>query len=716
MTACGTGRGAGTRMVRTRGLQKVMPVNSFAMRLLLGFVILIGLTTLSAGAPAFWLTRSQLERQAWAQVASAQSATQSLLEAEHDRLISQLILFSERPTLQQLIREQTPGALPRYLQDFQEQSGLDILVLCDANGRILAGDADPAACTPTQATGFTIWNGRPAITARQAVGDTAAGEPLAIASGAVWLETPYLQRLAAATGMQQSMLLPSGARLASSFGAAGRAALAATISVADNTPAAMPRARLQADGGAYYATYLPLGDSAGQTALLSEVALPVDDMMATEQQAFFVLAISTAGVALLGSLFSIWYVRQVNAPLQELTAAAEQIGQGDLVATIPRFASPMEVKTLADALDRSQASMLEALRERSVYGERLNALLQSLVEGVATYDTAGRVTFWSEGAHTLLGWPAAAAVGRHVNALFPLAEDDRAQFLDRFPPAGQKKQISVLTRGGKAMVLALTASELIPPGGDTVQIALVFRDVTEEESVRRLRSYFLANISHEFRTPLSTISASMELLLDEQEDFSPAEVRQLLKPSHVSLLSLQALIDNLLESSSIEAGQFRLRYRTFHVHEAIEQAVNIARPLLERRNQTLSLAESAHVSEIEGDPVRLTQALVNLIFNASKYSPIGQPIALQLEESATTLHVGVADRGPGIPPAERSHLFRRFVRLDSGDQEQYGVGLGLFVVKTIVEAHGGQVGIDDHPGGGSLFWFEIPLRREEGTR
>lgn len=699
-------------MTRTRGLQTIVPINSFAMRLLLGFVILIVLTTLSAGMPAFWLTRSQLERQAWAQVASARSATQSLLGAEQERLVSQLILFSERPTLQQLILDGTPAALQRYLHDFQEQSGLDVLVLCDAAGRVLAGDGDPAACAASQVTGFTAWNGRPALTARQAVGDTSAAEPLATAVGVVWLEAPFLERLAAATGMQQSILLPAGERLASSFAAAGTAVALAT----DHAIADMPRESLQVDGRAYYATYLPLSDSVGQTTLLAEVALPVDDMLATERQAFSVLAISTAGVALLGSLFSIWYVRQVNAPLQQLTAVAEQIGQGNLVATIPRFAAPVEIKTLADALDRSQASMLAALQERSVYGERLNALLQSLVEGVATYDTAGRVTFWSAGAHALLGWPDSAAVGRHVNTLFPLADDDQAQFLDRFPPVGQKQQIGVLTRGGKPIVLALTASELIPPGGDTVQVALVFRDVTEEEAVRRLRSYFLANISHEFRTPLSTISASMELLLDEQETFTLGEVRQLLKPSHVSLLSLQTLIDNLLESSSIEAGQFRLRYRTFHIHEAIEQAVNIARPLLERRSQTLSLAESAHVSEIEGDPVRLTQALVNLIVNASKYSPIGQPIALQLEESARTLHVGVADRGPGVPPAERSSLFRRFVRLDSGDQEQYGIGLGLFVVKTIVEAHGGRVGIDDHPGGGSLFWFEIPVRREEETR
>lgn len=690
-------------------MKKFFAINSFSMRLLLGFVALIILTTLSAGVPAFWLTRTQLERQAWAQVDNAQSATQSLLEAEKNRVENQLVLFTERPTLQQLIREQSVDELRLYLQDFQAQSDLNILLLCTTDNLPLTGDNSFTECVPGDVTGFNILDGRPAILAQQVVTDDISGRLLGTATAGIWLEVPFLERLVAATGMQQSILQPDGLRLSSTFADVSMTAPVPTRAIGESAP----QQTLRIDDRAYYTTYVPLSDGGGQTMLLVEVALPVNELVVTEQRAFSILAISTATVALLGSIFSIWFVRQVNAPLQKLTATAEKISRGDLVAPIPLFSAPVEVKTLAEALHRSQASMLEALRERSEVGERLNTLLQSIVEGVVTYDATGEITFWSDGARNLLGWLPDEAIGQHVNALFSLAEDDQAQFLDHIPPAGQKKQIEVLTRSGKPVVLALTDSELIPPGGETIQVALVFRDVTEEEAVRRLRSYFLANISHEFRTPLSTLIASMELLLDERENFSLAEVRQLLRPTHVSLLSLQTLIDNLLESSSIEAGQFALRLRTFHIHEAIENAVNIAQPLLERRDQALSLAESPQLPEIEGDPARLTQVLVNLIINASKYSPIGRPIELQLTQQADTLHVGVADRGPGIPLAERSNLFRSFVRLDSGDQEQYGIGLGLFVVKTIVEAHGGQVGISDHAGGGALFWFEVPLRQQE---
>ena len=692
-------------------MKDFLSLNSFSVRLLLGFMVFIGLITLIAGLPVYWLTRNQLERQAWSQVASARVATQSLLTAEQDRLNDQLVLFSERPTLQQLTRSQASDELQLYLQNFQNQSGLDILLLCPVEGAVVSGDRGFTRCPAVESQGVVLLDGRPAILAQQIVIDQQNERPLGTALAGIWLENQRLQYLSAATGTQQSIVQTNGRRLSSNFATTGT--MAAVTAVSSGPTEETGGQVLTLGNDVYYTAYLPLTNSTGQTTLIAEVALQVNDLVATGQQAFLILAISTLTVAILGSLLSIWFVRQVNAPLQKLTATAEKISQGDLVAAIPLFSNPVEIRTLAAALHRSQSSMLRALEEKSEVGDRLNALVQSLVEGVVTYDADGKITFWSEGAHGILGWSPAEAEGRHVNELFPLSEADAGDFLGDVPRTHQKRQISVLAQGGKTVVLAMTDSQLIPPGSDTFQVALVFRDVTEEAAVRRLRTYFLANISHEFRTPLSTLIASLEMLLNEQENFTLAEVRQLLRPTHLSLLNLQTLIDNLLESSSIEAGQFTLRWRTFHIHEAIENGINIAQPLLDRRNQALSLAESPQLPEIEGDPARLTQVMVNLIINASKYSPIGQPIELQLAQRGDTLFVGVGDRGPGIPPTERGNLFRSFVRLGSGDQEQYGIGLGLYVVKTIVEAHGGQVGVSDRPRGGSLFWFEIPLRQKD---
>jgi two-component system sensor histidine kinase KdpD len=111
------------------------------------------------------------------------------------------------------------------------------------------------------------------------------------------------------------------------------------------------------------------------------------------------------------------------------------------------------------------------------------------------------------------------------------------------------------------------------------------------------------------------------------------------------------------------------------------------------------------------DPMRVTQVIVNLLSNASKYSPVRSPIELSAELSdGQTVRVSVADRGEGIDPSDRENLFRRFVRLEPADPGQYGVGLGLSVVKAIVEEHGGQVGVEARPSGGSVFWFTLPLQ------
>ena len=133
-------------------------------------------------------------------------------------------------------------------------------------------------------------------------------------------------------------------------------------------------------------------------------------------------------------------------------------------------------------------------------------------------------------------------------------------------------------------------------------------------------------------------------------------------------------------------------------------------PLLERRNQKLVTTIPADMPRAEVDPMRLPQVLVNLISNASKYGPLDRPIGLDLLlEDADTLKVSVSDQGSGISIQDRETIFRRFIRLDEKEKAQFGVGLGLSVVKTIVESHGGRVGLEERPGGGSTFWFTLPL-------
>ena len=229
---------------------------------------------------------------------------------------------------------------------------------------------------------------------------------------------------------------------------------------------------------------------------------------------------------------------------------------------------------------------------------------------------------------------------------------------------------------------------------------------------KQLGSLFLASVTHEFRTPLAALNASVEYMLEEFDELSKDEIRRLLKSVHLSVTGLQTLIDNLLESITIEAGRFVIHSRTIDLKSVVDEAIRVVTPLLDRRLQLLNVKWPEQLAPVRGDATRLIQVLVNLLSNASKYGPVEQVIELQIDEQEDMVRMCVLDHGPGIPVMDRDKLFQRFTRLGETDGAQYGIGLGLSVVKVIVEEHGGRVGVDEREGGGSGFWFTIPIAKE----
>lgn len=228
--------------------------------------------------------------------------------------------------------------------------------------------------------------------------------------------------------------------------------------------------------------------------------------------------------------------------------------------------------------------------------------------------------------------------------------------------------------------------------------------------MHRILGDFLANIAHEFRTPLSAAAASIELLIDQTPDLSYAEIRELLNALHLGILSLQNLVDNLLESASIEAGRFRISPRSSDIAEIISKAVQTMQPLLVKYGQNLVVELPTDIPIVYADARRVEQVLVNLVSNASKYGPADAEITISVLVDHTWAKIQVADRGPGVSQEQRKHVFRRFMYPGSlSESAKVGAGLGLSVVKAVVEAHNGQVGVDDRPGGGSIFWFTLPL-------
>jgi PAS domain S-box-containing protein len=458
----------------------------------------------------------------------------------------------------------------------------------------------------------------------------------------------------------------------------------------------------------YYALrFAPAGPA--QPDLAVEVALLVTGITAARQRLAWAILGGIIVVTALGALLGLVLTRRIRRPLAHLTEAATRLSQGDLTSPVSVDTRVYEIVRVADALEAARLDLQLTLNDLQREKAWSSHLLESIVEGIVTLDSPGRIAFFSQGAERITGWSREAVMGRPADEVFRLADSDRV-FSQLLPGLNRRTKLTVYLADGRLATLAVTAASLAPTGHPT-QTAVVFRDVSEEETMHRLVGQFLANIAHEFRTPLSALAASVELLLDQSLDLSQSELRQLLTSLYLGVLGLQTLIDNLLESASIEAGRFRVWPRPTNLADLITEVTHTVQPLVAKRGQAVQVDLPPTLPLVQADPRRTAQVLINLLSNASKYSPDTAEIALTAQLGDNYVRITIADQGLGIPPELRHDLFRRFMH-DRGSPDdrlaQGGAGLGLSVVKAIVEAHGGQVGVDDRPSGGAIFWFTLP--------
>jgi signal transduction histidine kinase len=283
-------------------------------------------------------------------------------------------------------------------------------------------------------------------------------------------------------------------------------------------------------------------------------------------------------------------------------------------------------------------------------------------------------------------------------------------FGNQLPVTGQQRRISVKLRNGQERLLSISKSKLVPPEASSSNHALVIRDVSTEEYIHRLLGDFMANITHEFRTPLAALEASSELLLDNLHSLSQAETEELLTSLNLGISNLQTLIDNLIEAASIEAGRFKVSLQPVSFDGILSGALEIIQPLANKYSLRLISQPTEDAIIVMADQRRTVQVLVNLLSNAVKHSPEQGVIQIKHNRIENQLRVEIIDEGSGVPPGQQSNLFRRFSHLDTDNERaRQGAGLGLSVVKEIIEAQQGQVGITELSEGGTSFWFTLPL-------
>jgi PAS domain S-box-containing protein len=691
------------------GMKRLLDFRSLPVQLILSFVGVVFLTTAIAGVPAIWIIRGQLGRQAWSQLSQGARAALSLYIATQNEVASFATLTAERPTLHKLLNQGKGSELVNYLFTLQTGTGQDLLAVCDANNEILAITVDPAPddfCRAWQASGYHLDDERE-------ISEIwfSTSRPVSSLNGDSWiviagrrLGADFARRMGIETGLEHILRFAGNPIVSSSV--SSQSALADITFEPSNggESGEMLRATFSLQGQPYYATLLRLDESSLDVIL----ALPIADIVRTQQRLAWVLAGSSLGVAVFGSVLGILLARRISSPLTRMADTANRFSMGDLSTPIAVDGPVREVAQVSLALERARADLLTTLTDLSQERDWINHLLESIVEGILTLDGQMQITFFSQGAERITGWNKERVLNRDCDEIFRLT-DTTAPFSQLIPGPGTQNRLNVELAGGYSATLAFSRSRLAPREAGEAGIILVFRDVSEEESIRRLLGQFLANISHEFRTPLSSLAASVELLLDQAPDLNPAETEELLKSLHLGILGLQTLIDNLLESTSIETGHFRVFPRSYDLGMILSEAVATMQPLIEKYGQRLAVELPMSIPLVKADSRRTVQVLINLLSNASKYGPADAEINVRADSIDDLVKISVEDRGPGIPSKYRKIIFQRFVYpTTNGASSKVGAGLGLSVVKAVVEAQGGQVGVDDRPGGGSIFWFTLP--------
>lgn len=358
---------------------------------------------------------------------------------------------------------------------------------------------------------------------------------------------------------------------------------------------------------------------------------------------------------------------------------------------------------------REQGLAEEARREAA----KMDALLRSLSDGVAVVDPAGRVVMINEAGREIAGVPDAAEGWtpedyRHLDlrrpdgTQLPFQEQPlrRAIRGERFTDA----EVVLVHAAGSPRRLTINGNAIRNDAGEVILAILVYRDVTELRRLEALRAEYVSLISHDLRAPLNAIMGYAELL---QMKLSPGEMEREAKHAEAiarSARQMNAMIQDLLESTRLESGGLELRRKPTDLPRLVAEAIQGVGSPAARQRIRVQVPEAA--CPVFADRERLERALVNLLTNALKYSPPEAPVLVRLEPREGEMIVSVIDRGVGVPPEEMAHLFGRFYRATTGTKAG-GLGLGLYISRLIVEAHGGRIWAESEVGEGSRFHFAL---------
>ncbi len=453
-----------------------------------------------------------------------------------------------------------------------------------------------------------------------------------------------------------------------------------------------------------YLVYVAAPFSSGHMAGVIRLAMPLADVEVFEAGPVKIAAAALLLVFILSLGFTLLVAVIVSRPLREMSVVARAMAAGDF-SRKPSIRSRDELGDLARALTHMSEEVRDKLRTIAREGARLDAVLESMSEGLMVVDEKGAILL----------------MNASLRKFFLISgKVDGRQVAEIIRNSAVVDMVTRLVSGGERLVsrevlAGLPEEKVFRVNAVQVRVAdklegavLVFHDISELRRLEKVRQDFVANVSHELRTPVASIKGYAETLLSGAMD-DPQALKEFLGTIHHNSDRLVNLINDLLDLARIESGKMKMTLLPMDAVLVVRKCLDILENAIEAKRLSVTLDFLGILPKVLADEARLSQVFLNLLDNAVKYTPEGGRVVIKAIPGEKNIRFEVSDSGIGIPEEDLPRIFERFYRVDKARARDVGgTGLGLSIVKHIVAAHGGDVAVHSKVGQGTTFSFTLP--------
>ena len=371
--------------------------------------------------------------------------------------------------------------------------------------------------------------------------------------------------------------------------------------------------------------------------------------------------------------------------------------------------------TLNKRLEQQLVELEEARRQVEASGRKLALFAERAPIAVLELDGDGRIQRLNQTAENLFGWSSDELAQQRASMKALVHAESHAEFeaqwrqliASRTPVAHLRLRNP--RRDGLELVCEWNVTPLVNPEGGVVGVIAQGQDITRQLEAEQMKKEFTSTLSHELRTPLTSIIGSLQLVNSGVLGDADKEMLELTGVAERNSQRLLDLINDILDIEKIESGKLEMMPELLSLDELVGESLVLNKGFAERYQVRYEARGPLLPVQVKADRKRLLQVMTNLLSNAAKFSPAGEPVEVTMEDQGATVRVGICDRGPGIPESFRARIFGRFAQADSSvTRQKGGTGLGLAICKRLIELMQGRIGFADRDGGGTVFYFELP--------